>query len=139
MEIDNINNKLSNINIFTNKDELITEIKIKYNNNQANNIVQYFYDRLGYKNINMPNEKEFQIKNYLNKKINTNLIENYSNKTINELILEFYKSNDYSNFIQDFNKKLSRSLFLYKYITSYDIEGFLENCNMDELEYLKNF
>lgn len=139
MEIDNINQELSKISIGTKKEELINEIKNKYNFIQVDNIVQYFYDRLGYNNINMPLEKELRIKNYLSKKINNSSIDNYSHKTINQLIQEFYRSSDYNDFIHDFNKKLSRSLFLHNYITSSDIEGFLDNCNIDELEYLKNF
>lgn len=139
MEIDNISNKLVSIQITSQKEDLINEIKNKYNHIQVDNIVQYFYDRLGYNNINMPIEKEIRIKNYLNKKINTNSPFQYSQKTIQELINEFYRSPDYSEFIQEFNKKLSRSLFLHGYIPAVDVEGFLDNCNINELEYLKNF
>lgn len=138
MDIDIIN-KFDIMNITSQRENLINEIKNKYNNIQVDNLVQYFYDRLGYNNINMPIEKEIYIKNYLNKKINTNSIINYSHKTINQLILEFYRSNEYEQFVNDFNKKLSRSLFLHNYIPISDIEGFLENCNFEELEYLKNF
>jgi len=139
MEIDNINHKIGSISISSNKDEIINVIKSKYNFIHVDNIVQYFYDKLGYNSISMPKEKEIRVKNYLNQKINTNSIDSYSNKTINQLISDFYRSQEYSEFINEFNKKLSRSLFLHTYINHVDVEGFLENCTKEELEYLVNF
>ena len=137
MDIDIINK--FNLMDITQKNNLINEIEMKYNSIQVDNIVQYLYNRLGYNNINMPIEKEIYIKNFLNKTISTNSIDIYSHKTINQLIQEFHRSPEYEIFINNFNQKLSRSVRLYNYVPIIDIKGFLDNCNLVELEYLKNF
>ncbi len=99
MNIDNIINKMKEINI--QREELINEL----NNN--NNSINYYYEKMGYNNLNMPKEKKNILKENLN---------------------------DFEN---TFNNKLARSIILHKYIIENDKIGFLNKCTYEELLSLK--
>lgn len=134
--MDNLSYQISNISLENNKEQLIKNIKSKYNNAKSDNIVQHFYERLGYTNINLPKEKEIKIKQFIHSKVDKSSVDELSNISMTEYLKEFHSNKEYSELLTNFNNKLSRALFLHKYIDKHDSIGFLENCTNDELEYL---
>ncbi len=134
--MDNLSYQISNISLENTKEQLIKNIKSKYNNVETDNIVQHFYERLGYTNINLPKEKEIKIKQFIHSKIDKSSMDEISNTNISEYLKEFHSNKQYGELLSNFNNKLSRALFLHKYIEKQDANGFLENCTQDELEYL---
>jgi hypothetical protein len=135
--VEDIVGNIESINL--NKDEIksniINSIYKKYDLNNPNlffnDVCQFFFEKIGYSNLNLPIETEMRIKAYLHKKINDEKI-NY-NDSFNILINEFYKSEDYHVFLDNFNKRVNRSFLLHNYKNKNDVYGFLNFCTIDEL------
>ena len=124
-----------NINKDIIKNDLIQKIIKKYGIDypdilSTNELGKFFFQKMGYSNLNLPIETEIKIKSYLQNKIINQV--NY-NDTFNLLISEFYKSKEYQDFLDNFNRKVNRSLILHDYLNKNNIFGFLELCDIDEL------
>lgn len=135
-KVSTLTNQMDNISLENQKEKLINIIKNKYSNIESDNIVQHFYERLGYTNINLPKEKEIKIKQFIHSKVDKSSVDELTNSSMTEYLKEFHSNKEYSELLSSFNTKLSRALFLHKYIDKHDSIGFLENCTEDELEYL---
>jgi hypothetical protein len=135
-DIESLVKELEAINI--NKDEvknkIIQNIYKKYDLNNPNlffsDICQFFIQKIGYSNLNLPLETELRIKSYLQQRIYDKL--DY-NQTFNILTNEFYKSEEYHTFIDNFNKRVHRAFLLQNFKNKNDVIGFLNFCDLDEL------
>lgn len=97
-------------------------------------------NKLGYMNINVPEEAKSFLINLTTKNLKMSLMNNWDsslkNMTIDNYIETLKDTDEYKNFINTLNMKIKRAFELSRFVSSTNNEDFYNSLTFDELNFV---
>ena len=133
-----INESLIGIDFNTTVNAYILRDKLM--NINANEHVMHCLQKLGYFNLNMPEEIQKFLVNQTITKIQLALTDSmdstYRYKTIDQVMEEIKNSNEFSDFMNKLNHRFSKALNLSVFLKNTNMDKFYNALSLEELVYL---
>jgi hypothetical protein len=115
-------------------------VRDKLMNIDPNEHVVHCLKKLGYFNLNMPEEIQKFLVNQTMKKIqmalNDDMDSTYRYKTVDQVMEEVKNSNEFTEFMNRLNHRFARAVTLSNFFKNPDMEKFYNSLSLEELNYL---